>query len=414
MEAEYIDGAPGLEGCRSCGSKELDPILDLGVSPLADRLPTDPAEDEYRCPLNAVFCKSCSLVQIIETVAPEILFYADYPYFSSVSASLLAHTKENVDEIIAARKLTGDNLVVELASNDGYLLQYYHQQGIRVLGIDPSEAPAKVAQEAGIDTMITFFSRDVAKKLRDDGIRADVIHGNNVLAHVADTNGFVAGIGEILSDDGVVVIEAPYVRDLIEKNEFDTIYHQHLCYFSVTAVDALFRRHGMYLNDVRRIPIHGGSLRLFFGKKEEVQQSVKQMLAEEREAGVDRPEFYRDFADRVREFKKSLLELLHKLRSQGKRIAGYGAAAKGCTLINYVGIDKDLMEFIVDRNEFKQGKFMSGQLQPIRAPEYLLESMPDYVLILPWNFADEILEQQAEFRRRGGKFIIPLPELKVV
>lgn len=414
MEVEYIKGAPGLDGCRSCGSSDLEPILDLGVSPLADRLPTDPADDEYRCPLHAVFCKSCSLVQIVETVDPEILFYAEYPYFSSVSASLLEHTKQNVEEIIATRNLGPDHLVVELASNDGYLLQYYHRKGIRVLGIDPSEAPAKKAREAGIETLITFFSHDAAKQLRADGISADVIHGNNVLAHVADTNGFVAGIGEILGEDGIVVIEAPYVRDLIEKNEFDTIYHQHLCYFSVTAVDALFRRHGMYLNDVRRIPIHGGSLRLFFGKKENVQPSVRTVLAEERQIGIDRPEFYRDFAERVRGFKKALLDLLQDLRSQGKRIAGYGAAAKGCTLINYVGIDRNLMEFIVDRNEYKQGKYMSGQLQPIRAPEYLLESMPDYVLILPWNFADEILRQQAEFRSRGGKFIVPLPELKIV
>lgn len=399
--------------CRSCGSTNLDTIIEFGDTPLADRLLTKEQipDDDYFAPLTIVFCEDCSLVQIRETVAPEVLFYAEYPYFSSVSKSLLKHFRDSALNIIEGRNLKSDSFVVEAASNDGYMLKNFAEQGIKVLGIEPTDGPAEAATNLGIETRQMFFTSGEATKLREEFPQgADVFLANNVLAHVPDLNGFVAGIRTILNDNGVAVIEAPYLVDLVDHCEFDTMYHQHLCYFSITALDKLFRRHSLFLNKVERTAIHGGSLRLFVEPVENVGSSVTDLLAMEQARKVDKGDYYLDFASRVEGIKNKLLAILNELKEQGHSIAGYGAAAKATTLMSYVGIDHKMLDFISDKNEFKQGKYYCGMHIPIEGPESIHEKKPDYVVVLAWNFAKEIMQEQNDFAEAGGKFIVPIPE----
>jgi len=400
--------------CRSCGQSGLSIVVSLGSTPLANSLLTAAqlAQPEPVYPLDLVFCSHCTLVQITETIPPEQLF-GDYLYFSSFSDTMLAHARLLTGRLTEERMLDGDSLVIELASNDGYLLQYYRDAGVPVLGVEPARNIARVAEERGIPTVCEFFDLAVARRLAGDGYQADVIHAHNVLAHVAELNSVVAGIETLLKPSGVAVIEVPYVKDLIDHVEFDTIYHEHLCYFSLTALDHLFRRHGLMIIDVECLPIHGGSLRLFVGHGPQ-QQHVRTLLAQENVWGVADARFYADFGNRVERVREDVRALLGDLHGQGKRLAAYGASAKGSTLLNYCQIGQDTLDFVVDRSTVKQGHYTPGTHLPIYAPDRLAEEMPDYVLLLTWNFADEILAQQARYRDKGGRFIVPIPVPRIV
>ena len=378
--------------------------------------PADLAEEEARYELDFALCQSCGLAQITVSLDPDELF-GEYAYFSGYSETMLAHAEALSSQLVAQRELTVDSLVVEVASNDGYLLQFYVAAGVPVLGIDPAENVVAAARERGVETICEFFGKEVAQRLRASGLRADVIHANNVLAHVPDVNGFVQGIQTLLAIGGVAVIETPYVRDLVERLEFDTIYHEHLFYYSLTSLSRLFARNGLKVVDVERIPIHGGSLRVFAARVDDpvtVTAHVTALLAEEEEIGIARLAYFEGFAEQVDELRRRLPALLDTLLANGHHIAAYGAAAKGSVLLNTCRIGRDRVSFVADRNIYKQGRYMPGVRIPIVAPERLLEEMPDEVLLLAWNLADEIVEQQSEYRARGGRFIVPLPEPRIV
>jgi len=404
-----------IQACRSCGGHHLELVLSLGETPLANALLTKEqlTQPEARFPLDLVFCTDCSLVQITETVPPEQLF-SHYLYFSSFSDTMLRHAGQIAGRLIQERRLGPESLVVELASNDGYLLKFYRDAGVPVLGIEPAANIAEAARQSGIPTVTKFFGADVAAELRGSGQMADVVHANNVLAHVSDLNGFVSGIATILKPEGVAVVEVPHVKVMLEALEFDTIYHEHLCYFSLIALQALFRRHGLKIVDVERLPIHGGSLQLFIQSQGTLSAAVSALEREERAMGLDKIGFYKDFGSRVQDLRTRLRGLLDGLKSGGKRIAAYGASAKGSTLLNYCGIGGETLDFVVDRSTVKQGLYTPGTHLAILPPEAVEERRPDYMLLLVWNLADEIFEQQREYREHGGQFIVPVPAPKVM
>lgn len=403
--------------CRGCGRSGLEVVLDLGEQPLANAIlrADDLARPEPRYPLALAYCPDCWLVQITETVAPDLLF-REYTYFSSVSDAFVEHARGIAERLITERRLGPDSLVVELASNDGYLLQHYAAAGVPVLGIDPARNVAEVAAARGVPTLAEFFTRDLADELAGSGRTADIVHANNVIAHVPDLNGFVSGIARILKPGGIAVIETPYLRELVERLEFDTIYHEHIFYHSITALSRVFERNGLTIVDVERIAIHGGSLRVFAVRSgaEEPRAAVGLLLAEETAVGLCTSEYYATFAGRVEALGLELRTMLAGLRSLGHTIAAYGAAAKGAVLLNAFSIGPELISFVVDRSPHKQGFLMPGVHIPIVGPDQLAARRPQECLLLVWNFADEILAQQAEYRRLGGKFIIPGPKLIVV
>lgn len=405
--------------CRSCGAAPLQLVLALGRTPLANALLDEAAlgQPEPTFPLNLAFCPVCALVQILEATPPEALF-EDYCYFSSFSDTMLRHAEDLAGQMIRTRGLGPGSTVLEAASNDGYLLQFYRRAGVRILGIEPAHNVARVAQEQrGIPTLEAFFSDRLAGQLTDGGWRADVFHAHNVLAHVPDLNGFLRGVRRVLKDDGVAVIESPYVKNMLDQCEFDTIYHEHLCYFSLTALQRCFARHDLLIHDVERVPIHGGSLRLFATPAlpgRQARPAVAALLEEEQAWGVTSPEPYLRFRAQVEHLRGELTGLLADLKRQGRRLAAYGASAKGSTLLNCFGIGRETLDFVADRSTVKQGRYTPGTHLPICPPSRLLEEMPDYTLLLTWNFADEILRQQEEYRRRGGRFIIPVPAPTVV
>ncbi len=406
-----------IERCRVTGSTDLQPFLDLGDTPLADALvdPDNRPENEAHFPLELCFCPESKLVQITHDVDPEVLFVDNYLYFSSFSDQVAQHTRAHAEQLVESRGLGPDSLVVELASNDGYLLRHFVELGIPVLGIDPAPGPAAAAREKGVPTLEEFFGVELAERLVAEGKQADVIIANNVMAHIPDPNDFVGGMKTLLADDGVITVENPYVKTLIDHCEFDTIYHEHYFYWSCQSVDVLTRRNSLVLNDVQHFPeLHGGTLRWWIGHHEDRSDAVLSYLADEKAAGLDTFEYYADFGRRVDGVRAELKRLLSELRAEGARIVGYGAAAKGATLLNATGIGTDLVEYVVDRNPHKQGLLMSGTRQPIKDPSFLVEDRPDYVLLLAWNFEKEILDQQSDYREQGGRFIRPVPWPEVV
>ena len=404
--------------CRLCGAELKHVVVDLGMSPLCENFPSKDEVDgpETYLPLKAVVCDQCFLVQVGEYATPSEIF-EEYAYFSSYSTSWLEHMQRYAGEITQRYGFDKDSLVVELGSNDGYLLQYFQQLGIRVLGIEPAKNVARAARENGIDTIDEFFGIDLALDLVSQGIKADLICGANVMAQVPDVNDFVAGIKLLLKPEGVCTIEFPDLRCLMDENEFDTIYHEHFSYFSTLNVDSLADRHGLKFFDVEELPTHGGSLRVYLAHEDSSHARTARLEARiqsDRDAGLDRIEAYESFAEQVKDTKRKLLSLLVEAKAAGKRIVGYGAPGKGNTLLNYCAIGTDFVDFLVDRNPYKHGRFTPGMHIPILPPEELHAAQPDLVLILPWNLKTEIMQQLKDVADWGAKFIVPIPEPRIV
>jgi SAM-dependent methyltransferase len=405
--------------CRFCNAPLEHTVVDLGMSPLCESyLPAsdlDKMEPFY--PLHVKVCSACFLVQVGQYVRAEEIF-TEYAYFSSFSTAWLKHAEEYVGMITERLKLDAKSMVIELASNDGYLLQYFVKRGIPCLGIEPAANVAKAARERGVETEVAFFGDEFARSLRDSGRQADLVLGNNVLAQVPDLNSFIAGIPHVLKPKGTATFEFPHLLTLFDGNQFDTIYHEHFCYFSLLSIEAIFARHGLTVFDVEELWTHGGSLRIYVRHAADDSRAPSARLVElrarEEREGYRKIETYTRFETKVRETKRKLLELLIGAKAAGKRMVGYGAPGKGNTLLNYCGIRTDFLEFTVDKNPYKQGKFLPGTHIPIFHPSRIDEVRPDYVLILPWNFKDEIVAQLSHIRAWGGRFIVPIPEATIL
>lgn len=404
--------------CRLCGSQVETTMVDLGMSPLCESfVPPEQADAmEPFFPLHAYVCGECFLVQLNEYVAPEAIF-EEYAYFSSYSTSWVAHAEDYCRMIRDRLDLGPQSKVVELASNDGYLLQHFLPMGVPVLGVEPAKNVAQVAIAKGIPTRVDFFGVELAEALLKEGHAADVIAGNNVLAQVPDLNDFVAGIERLLKPEGVVTLEFPHVLRLIEFNQFDTIYHEHFSYFSLITIDIMAKRHGLKVIDVEELSTHGGSLRVYLAKQDssrEVLPAVAELVARERAAGLDTLQAYTIFGEQVKRTKRALLSFLIEAKEAGKSICGYGAPGKGNTLLNYCGIGPDFLDFTVDRNPYKHGRLTPGMRIPILPVEELDRAKPDLVLILPWNLEREIVQQMRHIADWGGKFVVPIPEVRVI
>jgi 2-polyprenyl-3-methyl-5-hydroxy-6-metoxy-1,4-benzoquinol methylase len=406
--------------CRLCGAPLQLSFADLGMSPPSNAfLKVDQLDRMERFyPLHARVCEKCFLVQLEQFETPDQIFGEDYAYFSSYSDSWLAHAKDYV-EMMAKRFVLGEqSLVVEIASNDGYLLQYFVAKGIPVLGIEPAANCAAVAEKRGVPTLVRFFGTRTSGELAAQGRKADLLLGNNVLAHVPDLNDFVAGLALALKPGGVVTMEFPHLLRLMQESQFDTIYHEHYSYISFFVAERVFAAHGLTLFDVEELPTHGGSMRIYARHAANavlpVSAKVAELRAREQAAGLQRADSYRSFAEQVKAAKRSLLKFLIGAKEAGKRVAGYGAPAKGNTLLNYCGVRSDLLEYTVDRSPHKQGRFLPGVHIPVYAPQRIFQERPDYVLILPWNLKDEIVAQMAGIRAWGGRFVVPIPETRVL
>ena len=405
--------------CRFCGTNLENTFVDLGASPIAnDMLSAEQLvgmEPFYS--LHVYVCHKCFLVQVPQFEAPSKIFSDEYTYFSSFSESWLAHARDYVEMMMQRFGFDENSSVVELASNDGYLLQYFKERGVPVLGIEPTANTAKAAIDKGIPTRVEFFGESLANELKGEQVRPNLIIGNNVLAHVPDINDFVGGMKTLLADGGVVTMEFPHLQRLVEMKQFDTIYHEHFSYLSFSAVERVFKARGLRLFDVQELPTHGGSLRIFAchaddaGHKET--DAVSSLRDREDSLGMNDLDYYRGFEEKVQGVKRALLSTLIEIREAGKTVAAYGAAAKGNTLLNYCGIRTDFVEFAVDRSPHKQGKYLPGTRIPVLDPRAIEERRPDYILILPWNLKNEIMKQTEFAREWGGKFIVPIPEVQI-
>ncbi len=407
-----MSGLETLSQCRVCRSEDLELVLDLGEQPLADGLvaSADEAQHAARYPLRLALCRQCHLLQLLEVPDPDILFGRGFPYFSSVTADLVRHAGELVEDIIKRQPLSADSMVVELASNDGYLLQHVRDQGIGVLGIDPASGPANAAREAGIETLERFFDRSMGEELAASGRQADVVIANNVLAHVPDPVNFLEGVRTLLKPGGLVVMEVAWGRSLLVGRAFDTIYHEHHCYFTANSLSELFKRAGLAIEAIEPLRVHGGSLRIRARHEARMDESTEALIEREHREGLFHTVAWKTLADSLDGLRQELIEFLEDEKKRGRQLAAYGAAAKGTMLLNWAGLDSTTLAWVADANPHKQGRFIPGTDLEVVSPKRIEQDRPDRILLLPWNWAEEIARQQKSWTDGGGRFIVPLPE----